>query len=170
MLKFCLAGETFKNAPHHPAAGRRQGERRFRQGQEQGWLLSGPIGWNSIATSGLTPAIPAGDIGVGGRGWRTWYDEAPAAPVRLHRQGLSDWRQPHFAWGYQLQPAATSWSHAGHRGQPLAACGSRCRAPGNVVQYAIEKAIALGARVITASDSAAPSMIRTASPREAGPV
>jgi glutamate dehydrogenase (NADP+) len=39
---------------------------------------------------------------------------------------------------------------------------------GNVAQYAVEKAMALGAKVVTVSDSSGTVSTRTASPREAG--
>lgn len=106
---------------------------------------------------GANTDVPAGDIGVGGRevSYMTGMMKklTNSAECVFTGKGLS------FG-GSLIRPEATGYgllyfaqAMLAHRGQSLAGMTVSVSGSGNVAQYAIEKAMELGARVITASDS-----------------
>ena len=104
---------------------------------------------------GADTDVPAGDIGVGGR--EVSYMAGMMKKLTNSAECVFTgkallWRQPDPPGSHRLRPALFRRGHAGQPGQSLDGMTVSVSGSGNVAQYAIEKAMALGARV-TASDS-----------------
>ncbi len=160
ILKFLAFEQTFKNAlTTLPMGGGKGGADFDPKGRSQGEVMRF---CQAFATElyrhvGADTDVPAGDIGVGAReiGYMAGMIKklTNRADCVFTGKGLS------FG-GSLIRPEATGYGtvyfidemlrHAGRslEGMRVAISGS-----GNVAQYAIEKAMALGARVITVSDS-----------------
>lgn len=104
--------------------------------------------------------VPAGDIGVGGREIGYMYGQYKRL-TNKHGEGILTGKSINFS-GSQLRPEATGYGlvyvskiamEKKYNGQSLE--GMRCAVSGsgNVAQYAVEKLIEFGAKVITMSDS-----------------
>lgn len=101
--------------------------------------------------------VPAGDIGVGGR--EIGYMFGQYKRLRNEFTGVLTGKAPHWG-GSLIRPEATGYGtvyfaqemlatrNQSFEGKTVVVSGS-----GNVAQYAIEKSMQLGARVVTASDS-----------------
>jgi len=160
ILKFLAFEQTFKNAlTTLPMGGGKGGSDFDPKGRSPGEVMRF---CQAFVTElhrhlGSDTDVPAGDIGVGRReiGYMTGMMKklTNRADCVFTGKGLS------FG-GSLIRPEATGYGtvyfaeemlrHAGHalEGMRVSVSGS-----GNVAQYAIEKAMALGAKVVTASDS-----------------
>ncbi|MCS3406312.1 MULTISPECIES: NADP-specific glutamate dehydrogenase [Gammaproteobacteria] len=160
ILKFLGFEQTFKNAlTTLPMGGGKGGADFDPKGKSQGEIMRFCQALMSELYRHLGPDtdVPAGDIGVGGRevGFMAGMMKKLSnnAACVFTGKGLS------FG-GSLIRPEATGYGlvyftqamlqrHGlGFEGMRVAVSGA-----GNVAQFAIEKALALGARVITASDS-----------------
>lgn len=106
---------------------------------------------------GADTDIPAGDIGVGGR--EIWYMMGMYKKLKNQRDGTFTGKGLTYGWSL-IRPEATGYGlvyfvremlaarKEGFKDKIVSVSGS-----GNVAQYAIEKAIELWAKVISASDS-----------------
>jgi glutamate dehydrogenase (NADP+) len=161
ILKFLAFEQTFKNAlTTLPMGGGKGGSDFDPKGRSPGEVMRFCQAFVSelFRHIGSDTDVPAGDIGVGGRevGFMAGMMKklSNRADCVFTGKGLS------FG-GSLIRPEATGYGtvyfaeemlcHAGQSmdGMRVAVSGS-----GNVAQYAIEKAMAFGARVVTASDSA----------------
>ena len=160
ILKFLAFEQTFKNAlTTLPMGGGKGGSDFDPKGRSQGEIMRFCQAFVSelFRHIGSDTDVPAGDIGVGGRevGYMAGMMKklSNRADCVFTGKGLS------FG-GSLIRPEATGYGtvyfaeemlcHAGHSmaGLRVAVSGS-----GNVAQYAVEKAMALGAKVVTVSDS-----------------
>lgn len=160
ILKFLGFEQTFKNAlTTLPMGGGKGGSDFNPKGKSQGEVMRfcQALMTELYRHLGADTDVPAGDIGVGGRevGFMTGMMKKLTNNTSciFTGKGLS------FG-GSLIRPEATGYGliyfteamlkrHGlGFEGMRVAVSGS-----GNVAQYAIEKAMALGARVVTASDS-----------------
>jgi glutamate dehydrogenase (NADP+) len=160
ILKFLAFEQTFKNAlTTLPMGGGKGGSDFDPKGRSQGEIMRFCQAFVSelFRHIGSDTDVPAGDIGVGGRevGYMAGMMKklSNRADCVFTGKGLS------FG-GSLIRPEATGYGtvyfaeemlcHAGHSmaGMRVAVSGS-----GNVAQYAVEKAMALGAKVVTVSDS-----------------
>ena len=160
ILKFLAFEQTFKNAlTTLPMGGGKGGSDFDPKGRSQGEVMRFCQAFVSelFRHIGSDTDVPAGDIGVGGRevGYMAGMMKklSNRADCVFTGKGLS------FG-GSLIRPEATGYGtvyfaeemlcHAGHSmaGLRVAVSGS-----GNVAQYAVEKAMALGAKVVTVSDS-----------------
>jgi len=161
ILKFLAFEQTFKNAlTTLPMGGGKGGSDFDPKGRSPGEVMRFCQAFVSelFRHIGSDTDVPAGDIGVGSRevGFMAGMMKklSNRADCVFTGKGLS------FG-GSLIRPEATGYGtvyfaeemlcHAGQSmdGMRVAVSGS-----GNVAQYAIEKAMAFGARVVTASDSA----------------
>jgi glutamate dehydrogenase (NADP+) len=106
---------------------------------------------------GANTDVPAGDIGVGGR--EVSYMAGMMKKLTNSAECVFTGKGLSFG-GSLIRPEATGYgllyfaqAMLAHRDQSLAGMTVSVSGSGNVAQYAIEKAMALGAKVITASDS-----------------
>lgn len=160
ILKFLAFEQTFKNAlTTLPMGGGKGGSDFDPKGRSQGEVMRFCQAFVSelFRHIGADTDVPAGDIGVGGRevGYMAGMMKklSNRADCVFTGKGLS------FG-GSLIRPEATGYGtvyfaeemlcHAGKSlsGMKVAVSGS-----GNVAQFAIEKAMALGAKVVTVSDS-----------------
>ena len=160
ILKFLGFEQTFKNAlTTLPMGGGKGGSDFNPKGKSDGEIMRfcQALMTELYRHLGADTDVPAGDIGVGGRevGFMAGMMEKLSNNTAcvFTGKGLS------FG-GSLIRPEATGYGlvyftdamlkrHGlGFEGMKVAVSGS-----GNVAQYAIEKAMALGARVVTASDS-----------------
>ncbi|MEI7179939.1 NADP-specific glutamate dehydrogenase [Pectobacterium carotovorum] len=160
ILKFLGFEQTFKNAlTTLPMGGGKGGSDFNPKGKSQGEIMRfcQALMTELYRHLGADTDVPAGDIGVGGRevGFMTGMMKKLTNNTAcvFTGKGLS------FG-GSLIRPEATGYGliyfteamlkrHGlGFEGMRVAVSGS-----GNVAQYAIEKAMELGARVVTASDS-----------------
>ncbi len=161
ILKFLAFEQTFKNAlTTLPMGGAKGGSDFDPKGRSSGEIMRF---CQSFITElyrhiGANTDVPAGDIGVGGRevGYFTgmWKKLSNSSECVFTGKGIS------FG-GSLIRPEATGYgtvyfaeemlqrSGRSMEGMRVSVSGS-----GNVAQYAIEKALALGAKVVTISDSA----------------
>ena len=106
---------------------------------------------------GANTDVPAGDIGVGGR--EVSYMAGMMKKLTNSAECVFTGKGLSFG-GSLIRPEATGYgllyfveAMLAHRGQSLDGMRVSVSGSGNVAQYAIEKAMALGACVITVSDS-----------------
>ena len=161
ILKFLGFEQTFKNAlTTLPMGGGKGGSDFNPKGKSDGEVMRF---CQALITElyrhlGADTDVPAGDIGVGGR--EVGFMAGMMKKLSNNTACVFTGKGLSFG-GSLIRPEATGYGlvyfteamlkrHAlGFEGMRVAVSGS-----GNVAQYAIEKAMSLGARVITASDSA----------------
>jgi len=160
ILKFLAFEQTFKNAlTTLPMGGGKGGSDFDPKGRSQGEVMRF---CQAFATElfrhvGAYTDVPAGDIGVGGRevGYLTGMVKklTNRADCVFTGKGLS------FG-GSLIRPEATGYGNVYFaqemlqtRGRSFEGLRVSVSGAGNVAQYTIEKAMALGAKVITVSDS-----------------
>ena len=160
ILKFLGFEQTFKNAlTTLPMGGGKGGSDFDPKGKSDGEVMRFCQALMTELYRHLGPDtdVPAGDIGVGGR--EVGFMAGMMRKLSNNSACVFTGKGLSFG-GSLIRPEATGYGlvyftqamlkrHGlGFEGQRVAVSGS-----GNVAQYAIEKAMALGARVITASDS-----------------
>ncbi|MGH8821462.1 MAG: NADP-specific glutamate dehydrogenase [Rhodoferax sp.] len=160
ILKFLAFEQTFKNAlTTLPMGGAKGGSDFDPKGKSPGEVMRFCQAFVSelVHHVGADTDVPAGDIGVGGReiGFMAGMMKklTNRADCVFTGKGLS-------YGGSLIRPEATGYGtvyfaeemlkQAGRSLQGLRVCVS---GSGNVAQYAVEKAMALGAKVVTVSDS-----------------
>ncbi|WP_025872596.1 NADP-specific glutamate dehydrogenase [Methylobacillus glycogenes] len=160
ILKFLAFEQTFKNAlTTLPMGGGKGGSDFDPKGKSNGEIMRFCQAFVSelFRHVGSDTDVPAGDIGVGAReiGYMTGMIKklTNRADCVLTGKGLS-------YGGSLIRPEATGYGTVyfaeemlRHAGKTIAGLRVAVSGSGNVAQYAIEKAMALGAKVITASDS-----------------
>ncbi|MCB5184141.1 NADP-specific glutamate dehydrogenase [Methylobacillus gramineus] len=160
ILKFLAFEQTFKNAlTTLPMGGGKGGSDFDPKGKSNGEIMRFCQAFVSelFRHIGSDTDVPAGDIGVGAReiGFMTGMIKklTNRSDCVLTGKGLS-------YGGSLIRPEATGYGTVyfaeemlRHTGRTLAGQRVSVSGSGNVAQFAIEKAMALGAKVITASDS-----------------
>jgi glutamate dehydrogenase (NADP+) len=160
ILKFLAFEQTFKNAlTTLPMGGGKGGANFDPKGRSQGEVMRFCQAYMSelFRHIGSDLDVPAGDIGVGGRevGFMAGMMKklSNRADCVFTGKGLS------FG-GSLIRPEATGYGTVyfaeemlKHSGRSLDGLRVSVSGSGNVAQYAVEKAMALGAKVITVSDS-----------------
>ncbi|MFL9609808.1 NADP-specific glutamate dehydrogenase [Methylobacillus sp. Pita2] len=160
ILKFLAFEQTFKNAlTTLPMGGGKGGSDFDPKGKSNGEIMRFCQAFASelFRHVGSDTDVPAGDIGVGAReiGFMAGMIKklTNRADCVLTGKGLS-------YGGSLIRPEATGYGTVyfaeemlRHSGRTIAGLRVAVSGSGNVAQYAIEKALALGAKVITASDS-----------------
>lgn len=160
ILKFLAFEQTFKNAlTTLPMGGGKGGSDFDPKGKSNGEIMRFCQAFVSelFRHVGSDTDVPAGDIGVGGReiGFMTGMIKklTNRADCVFTGKGLS-------YGGSLIRPEATGYGTVyfaeemlRHSGRSIAGLRVAVSGSGNVAQFAIEKCIALGAKVITASDS-----------------
>ena len=160
VLKFLAFEQTFKNAlTTLPMGGGKGGSDFNPKGKSEGEVMRfcQALMLELYRHLGANTDVPAGDIGVGGRevGYMAGMMKklTHSAECVFTGEGLS------FG-GSLIRPEATGYgllyfveAMLANQSQTLAGMTVSVSGSGNVAQYAIEKAMELGARVITASDS-----------------
>jgi len=160
VLKFLAFEQTFKNAlTTLPMGGGKGGSDFDPKGKSQGEVMRFCQAFVQELFRHVGPDtdVPAGDIGVGGRevGFMAGMYK------KLSNNAASVFTGKGLSFGGSLiRPEATGYGTVYFademlKTQGLSFAGMRVSVSGsgNVAQYAIEKAMALGAKVITASDS-----------------
>lgn len=160
ILKFLGFEQTFKNAlTTLPMGGGKGGSDFNPKGKSEGEIMRfcQSLMIELYRHLGPDTDVPAGDIGVGGR--EVGYMAGMMKKLANNTACVFTGKGLSFG-GSLIRPEATGYGlvyftdamlkrHGlGFEGMRVAVSGS-----GNVAQYAIEKAMALGARVVTASDS-----------------
>ena len=160
ILKFLAFEQTFKNAlTTLPMGGGKGGSDFDPKGRSQGEIMRFCQAFVSelFRHIGSDTDVPAGDIGVGGRevGYMAGMMKklSNRADCVFTGKGLS------FG-GSLIRPEATGYGTVYfaeemlcHAGNSMAGLRVAVSGSGNVAQYAVEKAMALGAKVVTVSDS-----------------
>lgn len=160
ILKFLAFEQTFKNAlTTLPMGGGKGGSDFDPKGRSQGEIMRFCQAFVSelFRHIGSDTDVPAGDIGVGGRevGYMAGMMKklSNRADCVFTGKGLS------FG-GSLIRPEATGYGTVYfaeemlcHAGRSMAGLRVSVSGSGNVAQYAVEKAMALGGRVVTVSDS-----------------
>ncbi|HYR25755.1 MAG TPA: NADP-specific glutamate dehydrogenase [Aquabacterium sp.] len=160
ILKFLAFEQTFKNAlTTLPMGGGKGGSDFDPKGRSEGEVMRFCQAFVSelYRHVGADTDVPAGDIGVGGRevGYMAgmYKKLANRSDCVFTGKGLS------FG-GSRVRPEATGYGVVYFAEEMLKQAGRNLEGlrvsisgSGNVAQYAVEKAIALGARVVTVSDS-----------------
>ncbi len=160
VLKFLAFEQTFKNAlTTLPMGGGKGGSDFDPKGKSQGEVMRFCQAFASelFRHVGADTDVPAGDIGVGGReiGFLTGMVKklSNRADCVFTGKGLS-------YGGSLIRPEATGYGNVyfaqemlKRRGRDFDGLRVSVSGAGNVAQYTIEKAMALGARVVTVSDS-----------------
>jgi glutamate dehydrogenase (NADP+) len=160
ILKFLAFEQTFKNAlTTLPMGGGKGGSDFDPKGRSQGEIMRFCQAFVSelFRHIGSDTDVPAGDIGVGGRevGYMAGMMKklSNRADCVFTGKGLS------FG-GSLIRPEATGYGTVYfaeemlcHAGQSMAGMRVAVSGSGNVAQYAVEKAMALDAKVVTVSDS-----------------
>ncbi|KEM90907.1 NADP-specific glutamate dehydrogenase [Escherichia coli] len=160
ILKFLGFEQTFKNAlTTLPMGGGKGGSDFDPKGKSEGEVMRfcQALMTELYRHLGADTDVPAGDIGVGGR--EVGFMAGVMKKIS-HKTACVFTRKGLFFGGSLIRPEATGYGlvyfteamlkrHGmGFEGMRVSVSGS-----GNVAQYAIEKAMEFGARVITASDS-----------------
>ena len=160
VLKFLAFEQTFKNAlTTLPMGGGKGGSNFNPKGRSPGETMRFCQAFISelFRHIGADTDVPAGDIGVGGR--EVGYMAGMMKKLTNRADAVFTGKGLSFG-GSLIRPEATGYgtvyfaeemlNHAGRsmEGQRVCVSGS-----GNVAQYAVEKAMQMGARVITVSDS-----------------
>ena len=160
ILKFLGFEQTFKNAlTTLPMGGGKGGSDFDPKGKSEGEIMRFCQALMTELFRHLGPDtdVPAGDIGVGGRE----VGFMAGMMKKLSNNSACVFTGKGLSFGGSLiRPEATGYgllyfveAMLAHRGQSLAGMRVSVSGSGNVAQYAIEKAMALGACVISASDS-----------------
>ncbi len=161
VLKFLAFEQTFKNAlTGLPMGGGKGGSDFDPKGKSQAEIMRFCQAFASELFRHVGPDtdVPAGDIGVGGRevGFIAgmYKKLTNTAACTFTGKGLT------FG-GSLMRPEATGYGTVyfaqemlGTRGKEMAGKRVSVSGSGNVAQYAVEKALHLGAKVVTVSDSA----------------
>ncbi|MFQ2510423.1 NADP-specific glutamate dehydrogenase [Aeromonas caviae] len=160
VLKFLAFEQTFKNAlTTLPMGGGKGGSDFDPKGKSEGEVMRfcQALMLELYRHLGANTDVPAGDIGVGGR--EVSYMAGMMKKLTNSAECVFTGKGLSFG-GSLIRPEATGYgllyfvdAMLVHRGQSLDGLRVSVSGSGNVAQYAIEKAMALGARVITASDS-----------------
>ncbi|MCH7374173.1 NADP-specific glutamate dehydrogenase [Aeromonas sp. MR19] len=160
VLKFLAFEQTFKNAlTTLPMGGGKGGSDFDPKGKSEGEVMRfcQALMLELYRHLGANTDVPAGDIGVGGR--EVSYMAGMMKKLTNSAECVFTGKGLSFG-GSLIRPEATGYgllyfaqAMLAHRDQSLAGMTVSVSGSGNVAQYAIEKAMALGARVITASDS-----------------
>ncbi|MFQ2368671.1 NADP-specific glutamate dehydrogenase [Aeromonas enteropelogenes] len=160
VLKFLAFEQTFKNAlTTLPMGGGKGGSDFDPKGKSEGEVMRfcQALMLELHRHLGANTDVPAGDIGVGGR--EVSYMAGMMKKLTNSAECVFTGKGLSFG-GSLIRPEATGYgllyfaqAMLAHRGQSLAGMTVSVSGSGNVAQYAIEKAMELGARVITASDS-----------------
>ncbi|HGY5295753.1 TPA: NADP-specific glutamate dehydrogenase [Aeromonas salmonicida] len=156
VLKFLAFEQTFKNAlTTLPMGGGKGGSDFDPKGKSEGEVMRfcQALMLELYRHLGANTDVPAGDIGVGGR--EVSYMAGMMKKLTNSAECIFTGKGLSFG-GSLIRPEATGYGLlyfveamlANREGMTVSVSGS-----GNVAQYAIEKAMALGAKVITASDS-----------------
>ena len=160
VLKFLAFEQTFKNAlTTLPMGGGKGGSDFDPKGKSQGEIMRFCQAFTSelFRHIGADTDVPAGDIGVGGReiGFIAgmYKKLSNRADCVFTGKGLS-------YGGSLIRPEATGYGTVyfaqemlKQQGRSFAGLRVSVSGAGNVAQYAIEKAMAMGAKVVTVSDS-----------------
>jgi glutamate dehydrogenase (NADP+) len=177
ILKFLAFEQTFKNAlTTLPMGGGKGGSDFDPKGKSPGEVMRFCQAFVSelFRHVGADTDVPAGDIGVGGRevGYMAgmYKKLSNRADCVFTGKGLS------FG-GSLIRPEATGYGTVyfaeemlKQRGRSFEGLRVSVSGSGNVAQYAVEKAMALGAKVVTVSDSSGTVSTKTASPRRSWPI
>ncbi|WP_429118332.1 NADP-specific glutamate dehydrogenase [Aeromonas hydrophila] len=160
VLKFLAFEQTFKNAlTTLPMGGGKGGSDFDPKGKSEGEVMRfcQALMLELHRHLGADTDVPAGDIGVGGR--EVSYMAGMMKKLTNSAECVFTGKGLSFG-GSLIRPEATGYgllyfveAMLANRGQSLDGMTVSVSGSGNVAQYAIEKAMALGARVITASDS-----------------
>ncbi|MGV2842679.1 NADP-specific glutamate dehydrogenase [Aeromonas hydrophila] len=160
VLKFLAFEQTFKNAlTTLPMGGGKGGSDFDPKGKSEGEVMRfcQALMLELHRHLGADTDVPAGDIGVGGR--EVSYMAGMMKKLTNSAECVFTGKGLSFG-GSLIRPEATGYgllyfveAMLANRGQSLNGMTVSVSGSGNVAQYAIEKAMALGARVITASDS-----------------
>ncbi|MCE9942931.1 NADP-specific glutamate dehydrogenase [Aeromonas rivipollensis] len=160
VLKFLAFEQTFKNAlTTLPMGGGKGGSDFDPKGKSEGEVMRfcQALMLELYRHLGANTDVPAGDIGVGGR--EVSYMAGMMKKLTNSAECVFTGKGLSFG-GSLIRPEATGYgllyfveAMLVHRGQSLAGMRVSVSGSGNVAQYAIEKAMALGACVISASDS-----------------
>lgn len=160
ILKFLAFEQTFKNAlTTLPMGGGKGGSDFDPKGKSDGEVMRFCQALMTELWRHLGPDtdVPAGDIGVGGR--EVGYMAGMMKKLSNHAGGVFTGKGLSFG-GSRLRPEATGYGTVyfvehmlQDQGMSLDGLRVSVSGSGNVSQYAIEKALHLGAKVVTASDS-----------------
>jgi glutamate dehydrogenase (NADP+) len=160
VLKFLAFEQTFKNALTTLPMGGGKGGSDFDpkgKSEEEVMRFCQALMLELYRHLGANTDVPAGDIGVGGR--EVSYMAGMMKKLTNSAECIFTGKGLSFG-GSLIRPEATGYgllyfveAMLANRDQSLAGMTVSVSGSGNVAQYAIEKAMALGAKVITASDS-----------------
>ncbi len=160
VLKFLAFEQTFKNAlTTLPMGGGKGGSDFDPKGKSEGEVMRfcQALMLELYRHLGANTDVPAGDIGVGGR--EVSYMAGMMKKLTNSAECVFTGKGLSFG-GSLIRPEATGYgllyfaqAMLAHRDQSLAGMTVSVSGSGNVAQYAIEKAMALGARVLPASAS-----------------
>lgn len=161
ILKFLAFEQTFKNSlTTLPMGGGKGGANFDPKGKSDNEIMRFCQAFMTELAKhiGADTDVPAGDIGVGGR--EVGYMYGQYKRLRNEFTGVLTGKGITFG-GSLIRPEATGYgdvyfaqSMLGTRGDSFQGKTVVVSGSGNVAQYAIEKATQLGAKVVTASDSA----------------
>ncbi|PJG59277.1 NADP-specific glutamate dehydrogenase [Aeromonas cavernicola] len=160
VLKFLAFEQTFKNAlTTLPMGGGKGGSDFDPKGKSEGEVMRfcQALMLELYRHLGANTDVPAGDIGVGGR--EVSYMAGMMKKLTNSAECVFTGKGLSFG-GSLIRPEATGYgllyfveAMLANRGQSLSGMTVSVSGSGNVAQYAIEKAMELGACVISASDS-----------------
>lgn len=160
ILKFLAFEQTFKNAlTTLPMGGGKGGSEFDPKGKSPGEVMRFCQAFASelFRHVGADTDVPAGDMGVGGR--EVGY-MAGMVKKLTNRADCVFTGKPRSLGGSLIRPESTGYGTVffvqemlKHAGRSLDGLKVSVSGSGNVAQYAVEKAMALGAKVLTVSDS-----------------
>ncbi|MET0963495.1 MAG: NADP-specific glutamate dehydrogenase [Noviherbaspirillum sp.] len=160
VLKFLAFEQTFKNAlTTLPMGGGKGGSDFDPKGKSQAEVMRFCQAFVSelFRHLGADTDVPAGDIGVGGR--EVGYMNGMMKKLSNRADCVFTGKGLSFG-GSLIRPEATGYGTVYFaeemlktRGRSLEGLSVSVSGSGNVAQYAVEKALALGAKVVTVSDS-----------------
>ncbi|MFZ4875949.1 NADP-specific glutamate dehydrogenase [Janthinobacterium sp. Mn2066] len=160
VLKFLAFEQTFKNAlTTLPMGGGKGGSDFDPKGKSQGEVMRFCQAFVSelFRHVGADTDVPAGDIGVGGR--EVGYMAGMMKKLSNRADCVFTGKGASFG-GSLMRPEATGYGTVYFaqemlktRGRSFEGTRVSISGSGNVAQYAVEKAMAMGARVVTLSDS-----------------
>lgn len=160
VLKFLAFEQTFKNAlTTLPLGGGKGGSDFDPKGRSQHEIMRfcQAFAAELYRHVGSATDVPAGDIGVGGR--EVGYMSGMVKKLTNKSDCVFTGKGLSYG-GSLIRPEATGYGTVyfaeemlKHTGRSLEGMRASVSGSGNVAQYAIEKALAMGAKVVTASDS-----------------